>query len=166
LFNKDLVTNPEAANLPSSERSGYLEEWSAGTGIKQVADYIKNQYINNPTKQIIVGTEGFFGTLPDGLQIYLNSYPKIVVIGTGLDFSDVPSQLKSAYKAGDKTYFVVNTSRIKIKPEDYAKFGLKLIGEFPKALRREHQSHEYIMYGPQESLLFFQIVAPYNVKTT
>src|SRR5258708_1253517 len=155
LFDKDLVTNPQAANLPSSERSGYLEEWSAGTGIKEVSDYIKNQYVSNPTKQIVIGTEGYFGTLPDGLQIYLNSNPKIVVVGTGLNFSDVPSQLKDAHKAGDATYFVVNTSRIKIKPEDYGKFGLKLIASYPKALRREQLSKEYIQFGPQESLLFF-----------
>src|SRR6185369_16644496 len=29
VFDKNLVTKPEIANLPSSERSGYLEEWSA-----------------------------------------------------------------------------------------------------------------------------------------
>jgi len=164
LFDKALVTNPEAANLPSSERSGYLEEWSAGTGIKQVADYIKNQYSSDPAKQIVVGTEGYFGTLPDGLQIYLNSNPKIIVVGTGLNFSDVPSQLKAAYKNGDATYFVVNSDRIQVKPTDYERLGLKLITSYPKALRREHESHEYVMFGPQESLLFFQIVEPVNIK--
>lgn len=165
LFDKDLVTNPAAANLPSSERSGYLEEWSAGTGIKDVSDYIKNQFALNPSKQIIVGTEGFFGTLPDGLQMYLNNYTKIVVIGTGLGFTDVPAQLKAAYKTGDSTYLVVNSSRILIKPADYGKFGLKLIASYPKALRCEHLSKEYLYYGPQESLLFFQIVEPASPKS-
>ncbi len=162
IFNKNLVTDPEIANLPSSERSGYLEEWSAGTGIKQVADYLKALQTN---KQIIVGTEGFFGTLPDGLQIYLNNYPKIVVLGTGVTFGDVPSQLKAALKAGDATYFIVNSSRLNIKKEDWDKYGLKLIHSYPKALRREHESHEYVRYGPQESLLFFEVVTPYNGKT-
>src|SRR5260221_597284 len=67
LFDRALITNPEAANLPSSERSGYLEEWSAGTGINEVADYIKALPTN---KQLLILTEGFFGTLPDGLQTY------------------------------------------------------------------------------------------------
>lgn len=164
LFDKNLLVNPAVANLPSSERSGYLEEWTAGTGIKEVSDFIKNQYLVNPNKKIVVGTEGFFGTLPDGLQIYLNPYPQITVIGTGLNFTDVPSQLKNAFKAGDATYFVVNTSRIQVKPADYSRLGLKLIASFPKALRREHQSREYVMYGPQESLLFFQIVEPVTPK--
>ncbi len=164
IFNNTLLKDPAAANLPSSERSGYLEEWSAGTGIRETADYIKNSYQSNPSKHIVVGTEGFFGTLPDGLQIYLNSYP-ITVIGTGLNFSDVPIQLKNSFKAGDKTYFVVNSSRIQIKEENYQKLGLKLIASYPKALRREKQSREYILYGPQESLLFFEIVEPINIKT-
>jgi len=115
-------------------------------------------------KQIVVGTEGFFGTLPDGLQMYLNPYPQIIVIGTGLNFGDVPDQLKAAFKAGDRTYFVVNTSRIKIKETDYPKFGLRLIASYPKAPLREHQSHEYLMYGPQESLLFFEIVQPAKIN--
>jgi 4-amino-4-deoxy-L-arabinose transferase-like glycosyltransferase len=156
-FNYLIMTNPQAADLPSSERSGYLEEWTAGYGIKDVAEYVKNEYQKDPSKQIVVGTEGYFGTLPDGLQIYLDKYPKIVVIGTGLGFKDVPSQLKDAKKAGNKTYFVVNSSRIVIKAEDYDKFGLKLIASFPKALRREHQSHEYVLYGERESLLFFEV---------
>lgn len=163
LFDKAVATNPVSANLPSSERSGYLEEWTAGFGIKEVADYLKNQYLSNPKEKIVVGTEGYFGTLPDGLQIYLNNVPQITVIGTGLNFADVPVQLKDAFKAGDKTYFVVNTSRIKIKEEDYSKFGMKLIASYPKAPRREQKTHEYILYGPQESLLFFQIVEPAKI---
>lgn len=161
IFDKTLSVNPWQANLPSSERSGYLEEWTAGYGIKDVADYIKALPAG---KQIVVGTEGYFGTLPDGLQMYVDNYRQITVIGTGLNFSDVPQPLKDAFKNGDRTFFVVNTSRIKIKEEDYAKLGLKLIASYPKAPRREHQSREYILYGPQESLLFFQIVEPVTSK--
>ena len=40
----------------------------------------------------------------------------------------------------------------------FKKYGLKLIQTFPKAIRREHQSHEYVRFGPQESLLFFEVV--------
>lgn len=161
LFDRTLASNPALANLPSSERSGYLEEWSSGTGIKEVADYLK---VLPPGKQIIVGTEGFFGTLPDGLQIYLNNYSQITIIGTGLNFSDIPIQLKNAFKSGDRTYFVVNSSRIQIKEDDYQRLGLKLIASYPKAPRREHKTHEYIWYGPQESLLFFEIVEPVTSK--
>lgn len=161
LFDKDLMVNPAQANLPSSERSGYLEEWSSGTGIKEVADYMKSLPAG---KQIVVGTEGYFGTLPDGLQMYLDANPKITVIGTGLNFSDVPQPLKDAFKAGDRTYFIVNSDRIQIKPENYSEKGLRLITSYPKALRREHQSKEYILFGPQESLLFFEVIQPIGLE--
>lgn len=157
-FDYKLATKPEQANLPSSERSGYLEEWTAGQGIKQVADYIRNLYLNDPKTQIVVGTEGYFGTLPDGLQMYLNNYPKIVVIGTGLDFRDVPQSLKDSKKAGNKTFLVVNSSRFAYKG-DPVNIGLKLIASYPKAVRRETMSKEYIKNGPQESLLFFEVTS-------
>ncbi len=158
-FDYKLVTKPEEANLPSSERSGYLEEWTAGQGIREVSEYIKNVYNSDQNKQIVVGTEGYFGTLPDGLQIYLNNYPKIVVIGTGLDFRDTPQSLKDSKKAGNKTYLVVNSSRFAYKGDPLV-IGLKLIASYPKAERREHLSREYVKYGSQESLLFFEVVAP------
>ncbi|HWA52053.1 MAG TPA: glycosyltransferase family 39 protein [Patescibacteria group bacterium] len=157
LFDKDLIVDPATANLPNSERSGYLEEWTAGQGIKEISFYLRSL----PTApQIVVGTEGFFGTLPDGLEMYLNNYPKVTVVGTGLNFTDVPEQLKAAFKAGDQTFFVVNTSRILIKPEDYQRLGLKLIASYPKAMIKEKDSDEYARFGPQEALLFFQIVEP------
>jgi len=64
--------NIEAAPLPRSERSGYLEEWTAGYGIKEASLFLRNKEKAEPEKKIVVGTEGYFGTLPDGLQMYLN----------------------------------------------------------------------------------------------
>lgn len=152
-----LVTNPQIADLPSSERSGYLEEWTSGTGIKEVADYVKDLHLRNPNQQIIVGTEGYFGTLPDGLQMYLDGIPKIVVVGVGLDLEKVPSSLVDSEKAGNLTYLVINNSRLKIK--DPMSAGLKLIAAYPKALRREKQSMEYTHFGPQETLYLFEVTS-------
>lgn len=153
VFNYYLLTNPYKANLPRGERSGYLEEWTAGQGIVEIANYLKNQssIINN--QQIIVGTEGYFGTLPDGLQLYVNDKPNIVVIGVGVIIDDVPQSLKDAKKAGNKTYLVINKSRFKGKPEEQ---GLKLINSYPKGLRLT-DSRQYIINGPQEELLFFEL---------
>ena len=63
--------NPFRAKLPLSE-SGYLEGWTAGWGVKSVADYLISRSRNF---NVIIGTEGYFGTLPDGLQIYTDSLP-------------------------------------------------------------------------------------------
>lgn len=156
-FDYFLLTNPERANLPSSERSGYLEEWTAGTGIRQVADFIKEELARNPDQKIVVGTEGFFGTLPDGLQIYLEGAPRVRVIGVGISLNETPQSLKDSVASGNKTYLVINSSRLKIKEVDYQKNGLKLIKSFAKAERREKNTHEYIWYGPRDYLYLFEV---------
>jgi len=154
VFDYHLLTNPAKANLPRSERSGYLEEWTAGDGIKEVAEYLKSEELKNPNKKIVVGTEGFFGTLPDGLQIYLNRNPKIIVIGVGLNLNEVPESLLESKIAGNKTYLVINKSRLKV---DSDKLGLELIASYNKSPRKDINSSEYINNGPQEVLLFFEL---------
>ena len=149
-----LLTNPEKANLSRGERSGYLEEWTAGQGIKEISEYLKVEEAKNPGKQIVIGTEGYFGTLPDGLQLYVNDKPNIIVIGVGVIIEDVPQSLKDALKAGNKTYLVINKSRFKGKPDEQ---GLKLIQKYPKGLRLT-DSRQYTLYGPQEELLFFELL--------
>jgi len=155
------LTNPQKANLARSERSGYLEEWTSGYGIKETADWLKALvadpvFTTDPAfaGQVIVGTEGYFGTLPDGLQIYLNNIPQIVVVGVEVKFVDIPKKLIEAKKAGNKVYLLANNTRIKLKnPEDY---GLKLIKAYPKGLR-EFDTREYYLQGPQESLMFYEL---------
>ena len=150
-FNYKLLSNPETANLPRSERSGYLEEWTAGQGIREISDYLKSQSLRN-NQTIVVGTEGYFGTLPDGLQIYFDSSPipsngsKVKVIGIGLQLDKVPEQLVDAKKAGDIVYMVVNNERMNT---DYTKLDLKLIKEFKKATRPN---------GTTQSLLLFEVL--------
>jgi 4-amino-4-deoxy-L-arabinose transferase-like glycosyltransferase len=145
IFDYYLLTNPSKANLPRSERSGYLEEWTAGHGIKEVSIYIQEYQRANPGKKIIVGTEGFFGTLPDALQAYLNRDREITVIGVGLNFTEIPISLKESFKAGNTTFLVINDNRFngKIEGEE-----LKLISSFPKTKRPD---------SSYQSLLLFQL---------
>ncbi len=154
IFSYHLLTNPEKANLSRGERSGYLEEWTAGQGIKEISEYLKKESTNLPAgKQLIVGTEGYFGTLPDGLQIYVNKYPNIVVIGVGVIIVETPKSLTESVQSGNKTYLIVNKSRFRGNYED---LGYKLIAKYPKALRLT-DSDQYAKFGPQEELLFFEV---------
>lgn len=152
-FDYLLLTKPESANLTRGERSGYLEEWTAGQGIYEVSEFIKKEHAKEPDIQIVVGTEGYFGTLPDGLQIYLNSVPNIVVIGVGVIIEDTPKSLIESVEAGNKTYLVVNKSRFK---GDVDKQGFELIESFPKALRLT-DSKQYVQHGSREELFFFEL---------
>lgn len=144
IYNFKLLNAPEKANLPRSERSGYLEEWTAGQGIREISMFLKEESLKSE-KNIVVGTEGFFGTLPDGLQIYFDKDQKVNVIGIGLQLEKVPDQLIESKKAGNKTYLVVNDERLHM---NYEENSLKLIKEYPKAVRPD---------GSHQSLMLFEV---------
>lgn len=136
-----LLTNPEKAPLPRNLRYGHLEEWTAGQGIKEVAAFLKERA---KSSNILVGTEGFFGTLPDGLEIYLEKTPHVRIIGVGYPIVNIhPSLINSL--VDNEVYLVVNQSRLQIPPQAY---GLKLIKEYPKAVYPD---------GKQDKLLLFQL---------
>lgn len=153
-FDYLLLTNPEKAPLPYVERSGYLEEWTAGTGIREVAFFIRSEHDKDKNKSILVGTEGFFGTLPDGLQIYLEKVPNVVVKGVGINISSVDSSLVEGKRAGNNVYLVVNSSRFEGEP---ANIGLRLIQAYPKA-ERKPGTRGYVKHGSQDSLYLFEVL--------
>ncbi len=96
------------------DRVQYLTEWSSGYGIPQVRDYLRKQIAQKTNRQQIeVGTEGYFGTLPDGLSIYFNDpvyADKIKIDGVGQPIYAIPDSLLQSAKTQD-TYLVVNSHR-------------------------------------------------------
>ncbi len=153
IFDWNLLTSPAKANFPTRERMGYFQEWTSGIGIKESADYVRNKHNENPDKQIIVGTEGYFGTLPDGFIMYVQDLPNIVVIGVGLGINKVPDPLVESKRSGNLTYLIVNKSRL---VQDPAKLNLKLIKSFPKEPRIPG-TMEYTNDGPQDELYLFEV---------
>lgn len=123
-FHSKLLFNTLDTPLPKNERMGYLEDWTAGYNFKEIAEYLKNEA--KISGKVVVGTEGSFGTLPDGLQIYLDKNLDVIVIG---GVATVSAQIKgSAFE--QKTYFVANKSRF-----NYPLPELKLIKEYPKSAK-------------------------------
>ncbi|MBN1263517.1 MAG: glycosyltransferase family 39 protein [Candidatus Pacebacteria bacterium] len=133
-YNWHLLTDPPKAPLPRKMRSGYLEEWTSGSGILEAADFIKERLRSGRAEKVLVGTEGYFGTLPDGLQIYLNHFPGVVVLGVGQPIRQVPPELLSA-TVDNEVYLVVNQSRMFV-PQDPR---LELIKKYPKAIGPDNQ---------------------------
>ena len=131
LFEFLLVSNPEKAPIPQKEKTGYLEEWSAGYGIKEIADYIKMQETRN-NLPITIGTEGTegYGTLPDGLEVYLRDTKNVTVVGMGqrADIITIPKDLISDSKI-HPAYLVVNSNRLYDKENKV----LHLVASYPKA---------------------------------
>lgn len=140
IFTFNALTDPAKAALPRRERSGYLEEWTAGFGISEIAEFVRERA---KTHKIVVGTEGFFGTLPDGLQIYLEGVPNVTVIGIGLPV-DGPTRPLINSLVDSEVYVVANDSRL-TKDLDPR---LELIKSFPKPTKPD---------GTRESLLLFRV---------
>lgn len=140
------------APLPKEERLGYLEGWTAGYGLREIAKYLEEE--SNKFSPIIVGTEGAFGTLPDGLQIYLEKNglgplptQKIEVIGEG---DQVSPKLREAAKK-NSTYFVANRSKLSSMPSN-----VDLIMEFPKVA---------VYKTPPGSTILFKVNPEENVSS-
>lgn len=104
-FNYLLLNKPEQAPLPKAERKGYFEEWTAGYGFPEIAQYLVEKSKHGP---VVVGTEGYFGTLPDGLYIYLDK-AGIPVIGSTATIS---AQLRTTV-LDNQTFFVGNKNNLK-----------------------------------------------------
>ncbi len=103
-FNYWLLKDPAKAPLPRAERTGYFEAWTAGYGLKEIAQYLLEK---KKESSVVVGTEGFFGTLPDGLYIYLDK-ADIAVVGSSATIS---AQIRHA--SGDHlTFFVGNKKNL------------------------------------------------------
>ncbi len=117
---------PYTVKLPQTD-SGYNTGWTSGWGIRSSADYLRNRakYAN-----IIVGTEGYFGTLPDGLQIYGNQVSQLTIFGVGLNITKIPEKLIDARNYGDEVYLLFNQSRLKLDSSELSK--LILVRKTPK----------------------------------
>ena len=141
IINYLAVTSPESLPLPRIERSGYLEDWTAGYGLRDVARRLRQSAAAGP---VLVGSEGFFGTPFDALQLYLNDLPTVRIVGVGVWIDSVPDKLKSAL-ADNQVFLVINSTRFQGDPDQ---LGLKLISSYPKAVKPD---------GTQEYLLFFEV---------
>jgi len=137
-----LLVNPQKAWLPKNERYGYLEIWTAGYGIKEAADYLREVA---KKENVLVGTEGYFGTLPEGLQIYLEKAPRVTVIGLGEPIREISNRLTSGL-INNSVFLLVNDSRLMVNNRN----NLHLIGQYPKAVAKD---------GKRENLLFFEVLS-------
>jgi len=108
-FDFFLIFKPLETPFAPFDREQYLTSWSCGVGIREIAYYFKNQ---EGKDKIYVVTEGFFGTLPDGLAIYLNNYG-IGVEGVGVPIAGISEEMFKKIDEGYKAYMVVNNTRKK-----------------------------------------------------
>jgi hypothetical protein len=124
-FDYYLLTNPVQAPLPHSEKEQYFYTWAAGSGLKEIRQYL-NQLPQD--KKIVVATEGSFGTLPNGLEIYFSGHPTIQILGVGFPAGGISGGMEQALQDNQRVFLVANFNRFSFPNPDR----LWLIKEYPR----------------------------------
>jgi len=117
-FSLPLYTNPGRIPFPREDLQQYLSDWSAGYGIPEARDFFTKRV--QAGKRILIGTEGSFGTLPDGLFVYFSETPLLAsmeIIGIGQPVFETPKELLQKSKNYDETYLLVNQNRLKYQAD-------------------------------------------------
>ncbi|MBP7774195.1 glycosyltransferase family 39 protein [Candidatus Woesebacteria bacterium] len=102
---------PDTIPFVAADRTQYLTEWSSGHGILETVRYIESQA---QTKRVAVATEGYFGTLPDGILLYLfhKDVHNIWIEGIGQPVRGIPSSFAVKAQEFDQILLVVNSHRL------------------------------------------------------
>ncbi|MCA9369535.1 MAG: hypothetical protein H6774_04035 [Pseudomonadales bacterium] len=127
LFLYQLWTNPISANWVADDESQLFTSWSSGHGIKEVSTLILEESRSTP---VAVATEGYFGTLPDGILMYLfGKSGEYYVEGIGQPVREVSGKYARLSQGYEKKWLVVNSHRLdmQLPPE-------LLISEFCRPL--------------------------------
>lgn len=123
-----LLTQPTHALIPQADRGQYINDWPAGWGLKEVTGFILEE---SKKGKVVVYTEGTFGLLPYGLEIWLVDRPNIEIHGIWPLPDAPPSQVVESIKQY-QTYLVMN------EREDTPKeWNLSLVAQYPKGLRKD-----------------------------
>lgn len=98
----DFAIDPTLSKIPQADLNQYVNGWPAGWGIKESADFFREEA---KTNDIFVATQGTFGLLPHGLEIYLINYPKVHIKGYWPIGDTLPNEVLTKAKEVP-TYFV------------------------------------------------------------
>lgn len=102
----------------SADKTQYLHEWSSGHGIKESVEYIQAL---SQDKRVAVATEGSFGTLPDGILMYLHrrDVNNIYIEGIGFPVKGLTDKFIANSESFDQKLLIVNSHRLEFaKPPE------------------------------------------------
>ncbi len=126
----------------ASVDEGYVNGWSAGNGTKQIAQFFIQQD-QRSSQPITVFTEGTFGILPQGLELYTDGLTKHLRIIGLYPLNKIPPQRVLETARSQPTYLILNnTVSDKVPPT------MELVAEYPKR-------------DPQYSMRLYRIVLPH-----
>lgn len=90
-----VITDFYKAPIAQADVNQYANSWAAGNGVKQSVEFFKEKSQN---KQIFIGTQGTFGLLPFGLEIYLANNPNVTIKSYWPIHDKMPNEILAASK--------------------------------------------------------------------
>lgn len=132
--------DPVNAKIPESDSIQYVNNWTAGWGVKESVDFLQKEAKD---KKIFVATEGTFGLMPASLEMYLVQNKNITIKGYWPINDQELSKEALEYSKIMPSYFIFYQPQHKVISLDYP---LKLIFEV-----REGKSNYFFR--------FYQIVS-------
>jgi 4-amino-4-deoxy-L-arabinose transferase-like glycosyltransferase len=125
------------APIPKHDLGQYVNDWPSGWGIKESARYFEE--ISND-KPLTVFTEGTFGLLPYGLEIYTKDNSLIKIIGLWPVPEGFTDQMKAEIKK-QPTYYIAN--QFETLP---ATWSAELIKSYPKGINPNRSLRLYKLF--------------------
>jgi 4-amino-4-deoxy-L-arabinose transferase-like glycosyltransferase len=94
----------------------YVSGWASGNGVKEISEWLVKR-VKETREDAYVYTEGTFGLLPHGLELYTSQRSKKIQI-TGLyPVNEVPPlAVKQKSEESKETYFIINNTQVKSLP--------------------------------------------------
>lgn len=127
---RTMAWEPNLSPLVRVDRVQYLEEWSSGHGIREVREEILNYLSQDQDRTLLVLTEGYFGSLPDGLQIFFDRWEqpeRLEMRGVGQPINTITDEMMIEAQTRE-VWLVVNEHRF--FETDQSKYGL--IARYPR----------------------------------
>lgn len=109
-------TNSDQIPFVSPDEEQYLSRWSSGHGVLELYKLMQDWSAQNPGPQeLLVATEGRFGTMPDALLLYnfQNPIDRVRIEGTGLTgLHRIPEEIEALVSPDATKWLVVNSDRL------------------------------------------------------
>ncbi len=115
-----LITNPVIAPIADADRNQYVNNWSAGWGVKESVAFFKEKAKN---EKIFIATEGTFGLMPETMEMYLITNKNVTIKGY-LPIENMLPKEALEYAKKMPSYFIFYQPQHIVIPND---FPLKLI---------------------------------------
>ncbi len=123
-----LLIDPARAPIPGADTGQYINDWSAGGGVKEVTVYLTKK---SEHEKIAIYTEGTFGLLPYAIELYLVDHPNVKLKGIWPLPLDPPQEvLNDALQI--PTFLILNQTQI--APPGWP---LELINEYQKGINSD-----------------------------